>query len=47
MECGGMQTGSGAVAENYILSFRPRERDWAYRGLLKPQSPHPVTGFLK
>ena len=40
----GREHGSTGVAESYILNHWPRERDWAWHGPLKPQSP-PLVGY--
>lgn len=39
--------GTAALVQNYILICRLRERAWAWRRLLKPQSPPPVTCLLQ
>jgi hypothetical protein len=41
--------GPGETAESYNLIYRPRGREggWAWQGLLKPQSPSPMSLFFQ
>jgi hypothetical protein len=43
---GTAEVGAGEVIESYILIHMQKERDWAWHGLLKPQSPSPMTHFF-
>jgi hypothetical protein len=42
-----MQTDTGPLAENYILTQRAERENWTWHGLLKPKSTLPVTHSLQ